>query len=354
MNIMAWKFGTDPADTLTGTYNVVAVPNYGRAADYNGLDVNGKVALISRGDGVAFAEKIQNAKANGAVAAIIHNFSGGTNAPGPSGVLVGDSFAFIPAYDMSYTDGNALRTALASKTATVSFSNFASSSTSGDLINDSSSRGPANPVFDIKPDVSAPGTNIMSSIPAYGKDFLDQHLPLPNYSESYGRFTGTSMATPHVTGVAALLKSEHPDWTPFDIKVALSNTAKQLDVTKYDVFSQGAGRIQPLKAATTDALAYSYDKTSFSGKTYDNIKGTITFGNVTPDANNPKTVTKDIIVKSLSGNTNDYDVTVQFTKKATGAFANATLGRSNTFQLKRRTKINRVLECSEGNRFGWQ
>ncbi|CRK83066.1 S8 family serine peptidase [Neobacillus massiliamazoniensis] len=317
LNLMAWKFGVEPADTLTGTYDVVAVPNYGVDADYTGLDVKGKVALISRGGGVAFVDKIAAAKKAGAIATIIHN-NGGTNGNGPAGVFLSDSFAFLPSFDMSTTDGNALRTAMQTKKATVTFSNFSSSSTGGDDINSSSSRGPSNPNFDLKPDVSAPGTNIMSSVPAYKKDFPDA-----NYTESYERFTGTSMATPHITGIAALLKSEHPDWTPFDIKVAISNTAKQLDVTKYDVFAQGPGRVQPYQAATTEALAYAMDKTAFSSKTYDNIKGTITFGNVPTNANNASTVTKDIKVKNLTGKASDYTVNVQVTKAATGALAGA-------------------------------
>jgi minor extracellular serine protease Vpr len=315
LNLMGWKFGSNPGQLLNGTYDLVAVPRYGAEADYNGLNVTGKVALVSRGD-IYFVDKIAAAKKAGAVAIVVHN-NGGTNGTGPSDVFLGDTFHYIPTFDMSYTDGSALRTSLASKTATVTFSNFVTGKTAGDEINDSSSRGPANPVFDIKPDVSAPGTNIMSSVPAYKKDF-----PNANYSESYDRFTGTSMATPHIAGIAALLKSMHPEWTPFDIKVALSNTAKQLDTTKYDVMAQGAGLVQPLKAATAEALAYSLDTTNFSGQEYDNTKGTITFGNVVPGASQT-TITKEILVKNLVGNPSNYTVSVQTTKAATGDLAGA-------------------------------
>lgn len=313
MNLMGWKFGTDLSKVLNGTYELVAVPGLGEEKDYEGLDVKGKVALISRGT-IPFVDKIANAKKAGAVATIIHNNTG----TAPAGVFLGDSFAFIPTFDMSTTDGNALRTALQTKKVTVTFGNFESGKTAGDEINSSSSRGPANPNFDIKPDVSAPGTNIMSSVPRYGKENPDA-----DYSEAYDRFTGTSMATPHVAGIAALLKSEHPNWTPFDIKVAISNTAKQLDVSKYDVFSQGPGRVQPLAAATTEALAYAKDKTSFSGKEYDNVKGTITFGNVVPQVDNSTTVTRDIVVKNLTGKASDYTVTVQTTKRAKDTLAEA-------------------------------
>ncbi|WP_409271267.1 S8 family serine peptidase [Neobacillus sp. SCS-31] len=344
LNMMGWKFGSNPEQILNGTYEVIAIPNFGVDADYAGLNVNGKVALVSRGGGIPFVDKIAAAKKAGAISVIIHN-NGGANGNGPAGILLGDSFPFIPAFDMSTTDGTALRTALLEKTATVTFNNFESGKTVGDDINNSSSRGPSTPTFDIKPDVSAPGTNIMSSVPAYKKDY-----PNANYSESYARFTGTSMATPHVTGIAALLKSQHPEWTPFDLKVAISNTAKQLDTAKYDVFSQGPGRAQPLKAVTAEALAYAKDTTSFSGKTYDNVKGTVTFGNVPTSTVSASTISKEIVVKNLTGNASEYTVTVQVTKAATGtiAGANVTIDQMN-FTLTGETKLKATLNVPKGS-----
>src|SRR5690606_22644482 len=255
VNLMGWTFASNPEETLSGTFDVVAVPGLGAIADYDGLDVEGKVALVSRGE-IAFVDKIAAAKAAGALGIIIHNNVDGA---GPAGFLLGHSFKFIPTYDISTADGQAFRDAIAAtdqKLGQVTFSNYVKSELEGDDINDSSSRGPSTPNFDIKPAVSASGTNIMSSVPAYGKDYPDA-----DYSESYDRFTGTSMATPHVAGIAALLLSKNPDWDPFDIKVALSNTAKQLDTEKYDVFAQGAGRVQPLEAIQAEALAYVSETT---------------------------------------------------------------------------------------------
>jgi minor extracellular serine protease Vpr len=316
LSLLGWKFGANPGESLTGTYEVKAVPNFGVDSDYTGLNVTGKVALVSRGGGISFDEKIVAAKKAGAVATIIHN--NGTGGDGPAGVYLGDTFTYIPAFDMSTTDGNALRAALQTKTATVTFSNFTNGSTAGDEINNSSSRGPSNPNFDVKPDVSAPGTNIMSTIPAYKKD-----VPEANYAEAYARFTGTSMATPHVAGIAALLKSKNPDWSPFDIKVAITNTAKQLDTTKYDVFAQGAGLVQPDKAITAEALAYALDQATFSGSSYDHKKGTITFGNIATGS--ATAVTKEVLIKNLTGNPSDYQVSVQVTKQATGELAGTTV-----------------------------
>ena len=81
----------------------------------------------------------------------------------------------------------------------------------------------------------------MSTIPMYGKEVQNA-----DYSKAFTRKTGTSMATPHIAGIAALILNANPDWNPFDVKVALSNTAKVLDTTKYDVFAQGPGRVQAL------------------------------------------------------------------------------------------------------------
>ena len=72
---MGWTFAQDPAETMAGTYDVVAVPGLGKEADYEGLDVTGKVALVSRGE-IPFVDKIAFAKKAGAIGIIIHNNRG--------------------------------------------------------------------------------------------------------------------------------------------------------------------------------------------------------------------------------------------------------------------------------------
>ncbi|WP_339147997.1 MULTISPECIES: S8 family serine peptidase [unclassified Sutcliffiella] len=321
LKLMAWEFGTRAEDKLSGgAKDLVAIGGWGEPKDYVNKDVNGKIAVVSRGT-TPFVDKVAAAKAEGAAGIIIYN-----NAAGHIKISLGDGFDFIPTFDMTREAGLALVSALNANSGegTVNFQDYTYDKTAGDEMNSSSSRGPANPVFDIKPDVSAPGTNILSTVPAYAKDY-----PNADYTKAFDRYTGTSMATPHIAGVAALLKSQHPDWTPFDIKVALSNTAKQLDTTRFDVFAQGPGRVQPLKAATTEALAYAQDKTTYGNVTRDNVKGTITFGNV--PTGSATTITKDVVVKNLTGNASDYDVTVQVTKAATGSLAatNVTVDQSS-------------------------
>jgi subtilisin family serine protease len=119
-----------------------------------------------------------------------------------------------------------------------------------DVIADFSSRGP-NIELGIKPDVTAPGVNILS---AY-------------WDDSYQVLNGTSMAAPHVTGAAALLLQLHPDWTPAQVKSALMSTASQtiLDVneeTLADVMTQGAGRID-LSVAGDPGLTFDEPSVSF-------------------------------------------------------------------------------------------
>ncbi|WP_339226559.1 S8 family serine peptidase [Oceanobacillus sp. FSL K6-2867] len=317
--LMGWNFAENPADALSGTYDVVPVPGVGASSDYEEIDIEGRIALVARGE-IPFVDKIEAAKEFGAIGILIHNNIEGE---GPANVLLGSSFGYIPAFDISTADGQALREAIASSAdniGEVTFSDYQDESTDGDQINPSSSRGPATPVFDIKPDVSAPGTNIMATVPAYGKDYPDAA-----YAQAYDRKTGTSMAAPQVAGIAALLLSKNPDWTPYDIKVALSNTAKQLNTEQYDVFAQGPGRVQPLAAANAEALAYALDTTVFDEQSLDYEKGTITFGRVAPDPEKALTITKQIEVRDLIGKSSDFDVSVDVTKAATGELDDASV-----------------------------
>mgnify|MGYP001268931624 CR=1 FL=1 len=102
-------------------------------------------------------------------------------------------------------------------------------------ISDFSSRGPTNEVFSIKPDILAPGSNIYSTY----------------LNKSYSILSGTSMASPHVAGVCALIKRQHKDWSPEMIKSAITTTAKDIN---YDVMAQGSGIVNAFKAINAPIL----------------------------------------------------------------------------------------------------
>lgn len=315
IELMAWNYGSNPEEDLQGEHEIVAIPGYGEPEDFEGLDVEGKVALISRGD-IPFVDKIAAARDAGAIGTLIHN----NVDSGPANVFLSTAFDFIPSFDMATTEGEALREALEDSSGYVSFGEFETTASEGNEMTASSSQGPSTPNFDIKPDVVAPGTNIMSSVPAFQRDYPDA-----DYGMAYDRATGTSMATPHVAGVAALVKSANPEFDPFDIKVALSNTAKLLDTEAYDVFIQGAGLVQPLAAVEAEAYAYVIDTAVSEDVEIENIKGTITFGNVETNPDEETTLTKEIELRNMSGDASTYDISVEVTKEATGDFADATV-----------------------------
>lgn len=92
-----------------------------------------------------------------------------------------------------------------------------------------SSRGPVTTNWSIKPDIVAPGVNILSTVPG-----------------GYAPLQGTSMAAPHIAGVAALIKEAHPDWSPKQVKQALMSGANPLDgIPPTD---QGAGFVDVQQA----------------------------------------------------------------------------------------------------------
>lgn len=301
--LMAYEFGSNPETTLKDQYELVNIPGTGKKEDFAQVNVKDKVALVERGE-IAFVEKIKNAKDAGAKAVIVYNSETGSNSPGPADIFVGASFDYIPTVDMDRTQGLALKAKLEKEKVMIDFTKFNVTTTPGDDVNDSSSRGPSLPNFDIKPDVSAPGTNILSTIPSFAVG--------DNYSKAYAQYTGTSMATPHISGVSALLKELHPEWTPFDIKSALSNTAKHLDKSKYDVFSQGAGLVQPLEAATATSLFKVAHETEVNGVKQTHTRGTIAFGNQVPTSK-AQVITKTIDVQKLSSDDN-YAIEVETTR----------------------------------------
>ncbi|KOP66264.1 peptidase S8 [Bacillus sp. FJAT-18019] len=336
LDLMAWNLAEDPEVVLDGDFELVYA-DLGKPEDFADKDLTGKIALIKRGD-LAFVDKIANAKAAGAMGAIVFNQN-----PGPIDVLLGDSFAFIPTFSMSKEDGDYIQSQLAANPdLKVNFSDFKRDRTLGDEMYVSSSRGPAKKTLDIKPDVVAPGTSILSSVPRYGK--VD---PNADYSQSYDRLTGTSMASPHVAGLAALILEKHNDWSPFDVKVALMNNAKVLNTDVYEVMDQGAGRVQALQTIQAEALVKVLDKTSYqeygSANQQDNITGSINFGNFTGQS--AKTVQKKIKVERIGSTGGTFNVAINDTKSTPGV--HVTVDKTS-FTLQDQEELTVTLQVPEG------
>ncbi|WP_217144564.1 S8 family serine peptidase [Streptomyces sp. AC627_RSS907] len=107
-----------------------------------------------------------------------------------------------------------------------------------DTLAEFSSRGPTIDGF-LKPDVTAPGVEIVAAKAAEGT----QGDPA---ADGYVSMSGTSMATPHVAGAAAILAHQHPDWTGPQIKAALTASVKP--AARTSAFAQGTGRVDVAKA----------------------------------------------------------------------------------------------------------
>ncbi|WP_426363720.1 S8 family serine peptidase [Streptomyces sp. E-08] len=130
------------------------------------------------------------------------------------------------------------------------------------------SQGPRYGDQALKPDVSAPGVDILAA-----------RSQLVAGSGLYTTMSGTSMATPHVAGVAALLAEKHPDWTGAQLKNALMSSSKTLDATSYEL---GAGRVDVAAAIAADVTATGSADLGFTSWPYEESKPvtrTVTYTN---------------------------------------------------------------------------
>ena len=187
----------------SGTEEIVYVGR-GCNGDMYEADPYGKVALIERG-ACYFREKALNAQAAGATAAVIHN-----NSPGNFIGTLGAPDVDFAVVSISQEDGMFIRGQSASIMMTWTDQLLSFPSATGGLISSFSSYGLA-PDLSLKPDIGAPGGDIYSTIP------LEQG--------SYGTKGGTSMASPHVAGAAALLIEAKPNTPSQAVRGILQNSA---------------------------------------------------------------------------------------------------------------------------------
>ncbi|OIV98691.1 hypothetical protein TanjilG_24862 [Lupinus angustifolius] len=116
------------------------------------------------------------------------------------------------------------------------------------MVTDFSSRGPNTIAPEIlKPDISAPGVDILASFSPAGSP---SGYEIDKRSAKYNIISGTSMACPHVSGIAAYLKTFHLDWSPAAIKSALMTSAKPMKGSEDDIgeYAYGSGHVNPIPA----------------------------------------------------------------------------------------------------------
>ncbi len=171
--------------------------------------LKGKIVVLLRGN-CTFDSKAIRAQRAGAIGMIfIDNRPGEAN---PIPIVLP-----VPAGMISDLDGKTLRAYMAQNggQATIRVSSSIEEIQTGrsGIITSFSSAGPTDFGYTLKPDVSAPGLDVLSSTPPR------------TIGSTFAVFAGTSMATPHVAGAAAILVERHPNWSPWQVKSALMSTA---------------------------------------------------------------------------------------------------------------------------------
>ncbi len=280
------------------TSPVVYADPPGRGCATITTDLTGKVALIERGV-CSFSDKVNSAGRAGARAAIIYNKDLSEGEDGGDTMISMDvPGTTIPSIFIARSAGLALKEFLAANPdATVSIAPFGSGSAISDVIAGFSSRGPSA-LGTFKPDIAAPGVTVYSGAVRTTPSGAQRQVEDPS---GFIAINGTSQATPHVAGAAALVKQLHPDWTPAQIKSALVNSAN-IDIfndvnktVRTGLLAAGAGRLDLQRAGGVGAIFEP---------------ATLSFG---INKLKKKTVTRtiDLKITSILDGTNSFNISVE-------------------------------------------
>ncbi|KAF3434691.1 hypothetical protein FNV43_RR21776 [Rhamnella rubrinervis] len=229
----------------------------------NSLDPNlvrGKIVICDRGSSARVAKGLVVKKAGG-VGMILAN--GASNGEG----LVGDAH-LIPACAVGSDEADAVKAYVSSTarpTATIDFQGTVLGIKPAPVVASFSGRGPngLNPEI-LKPDLIAPGVNILAAwTDAVGPTGLDTDMR----KTEFNILSGTSMACPHVSGAAALLKSAHPDWSPAAIRSAMMTAATVVNNQNQPMTDESTGK--PSTPYDFGAGHVSLDRAMDPGLVYD-------------------------------------------------------------------------------------
>ncbi len=224
-NSLPLPSGSVPAVVLTTS---AAALGLGCNATDFPANAAGALVILSRGT-CSFVQKATNAAAAGAAAVGVVNNGAGFFNPAIDGVT-------IPFIELQKTDTATFLAVPAAATASVVPANVPD--TTFKLAASFSSGGPRDEDGALKPNVTAPGVNVFSVNIGSGN------------GGTYD--SGTSMATPHVAGVAALAVQAHKDWKQSSLRAAVVETASPTALPDYAPRIEGSGLVQAVGATTTD------------------------------------------------------------------------------------------------------
>jgi subtilisin family serine protease len=197
--------------------------------------VTGRIVVCERGGAApanARVDKSVAVKNAGGVGVVVANV-----APGAS---INADLHSIPAIHVDNVAGAAIASYAQTAGATATMANATvNSNEPAPAVAGFSSRGPslAGGGDILKPDFMLPGQDIVAAV-----------APPGNGGKDFDVFSGTSMSSPHVAGVGALLTQAHPDWSPAAQRSAMATTAHQNIIGGYSPFGAGSGQVQPNKA----------------------------------------------------------------------------------------------------------
>jgi subtilisin family serine protease len=220
--------------------------------------VAGKVVVCQRGGGTGRVQKGFNVLQGGAAGMILYN-----SAPNVTDQQTDNHF--LPTTQIQFSEGQQVLAFVAANAgATASLTSGLLDTQQGDVMASFSSRGgPGQSLGISKPDITAPGVQILAAHTPASVD-----IATGPQGQLFQSIAGTSMSSPHIAGSAALMKALHPTWSPGQIKSAMMMTAKtrglvkEDGVTPFTPFDAGSGRID-LRKAGSPALTISASTQDF-------------------------------------------------------------------------------------------
>jgi uncharacterized repeat protein (TIGR01451 family) len=283
--------GVLAVDPTTPTATCGADPNDGCCALTNAGAIAGNICVVNRGT-CSFKTKTLNCQNAGAIGVIIVNNAPGSPPPGGANDPTIVTAITIPSEIVTLVDGNSMKANIATLNVTLLAAG------GGDTLASFSSRGPRR-IFGsplrLKPDIAAPGLNITST--QTGVTCNTVAFPagtgsgciVPNASGNIAGsqllvISGTSMASPHMAGIMALLRQLKPEWSVEELKALVMNYAIH-DLTLFPAATPprfgpsriGAGRVDPSKAAVGNVIAMNAEDVGVVSVTFEpEVVGVVT------------------------------------------------------------------------------